>query len=247
MVTIFLILAPMIGFGRVKTSELGGGQQIATLEQRWMILMAYMNGERLPGYDAETQDAAYSRQLCQHGGDGSHWYDEGRHADSLSHVFAVFIPRFVWPDKPDLTETGRVLYALATGQVGTSISPGLFAEAYANFGWWGLPSLMLPLGMVLALLNRVAVRLVLQSRWLYLPVVLMGVQVGTRVDGHFVIDVVGVPFTIAIVYGCLRAVEILTARRHDPKRVRIIQSRCYLTAIQAWRALQLTFEWSSAT
>jgi hypothetical protein len=141
------------------------------------------------------------------------WHDLGRPGSTFENALAVFVPRLLWPDKPDISAGGRELYTEATGTVGTSISPGLPAEAYWNFGWWGIALLMLPLGVVLALLAHASTRIMAQERWLYLPVVLISIQVGTRVDGLYVIDYIGTPFTIGVMYILLRGLEILLFSR----------------------------------
>ena len=87
------------------------------------------------------------------------WYDLGRPGATFEHALAAFVPRLLWPDKPDISASGRELYTEATGNVGTSISPGLPAEAYWNFGWWGVPLLMLPLGVILAVLANASTRI----------------------------------------------------------------------------------------
>jgi hypothetical protein len=48
-----------------------------------------------------------------------------------------------------------------------------------------------------------------QERWLYLPVVLLSIQVGTRVDGLLVGDYIGMPVTIGVMYVLLRGLEII--------------------------------------
>jgi hypothetical protein len=137
------------------------------------------------------------------------WHDLGRPGSTLENALAAFVPRLLWPGKPEISAGGKELYTEATGGVGTSISPGLPAEAYWNFGWWGIPLLMLPLGIVLATLAHASTRIMSQERWLYLPVVLMSIQVGTRVDGSYVGDCIGAPVTIGVMYLLLRGLEIV--------------------------------------
>jgi hypothetical protein len=205
--TVFYGVAPFMGFGRIMAIEIAGGREMATVEQRWGILQAYIDGERLPSDNGEVQHALARLSYVNAATMVVGWYDQGRPDESMTHLMAALIPRFMWPDKPDLTESGRALYTLATGNEGTSISAGLFAEAYANLGWWGVPLLMFPLGIILTVLSRMAITVMGRGQYLYLPVVLIGVHVGTRVDGHFVTDVIGAPFTIVVMYGILRIVE----------------------------------------
>ena len=134
-------------------------------------------------------------------------HDQGSPGNTLEHLFVVLIPRFLWPDKPLLTLGSMDLYTLATGQEGTSISPGLFAEAYWNFGWLGLPLLMVPMGIMLQALSRLMTGYVAQNRWIFLPAIFLAIQIGTRVDGTYVIDMIGPPALVIVAVWILRRIE----------------------------------------
>jgi hypothetical protein len=69
-----------------------------------------------------------------------------------SYLFITWIPRFVWPDKPSVNDSNRyyqVAYGLtAEEQLGSvSISVGLLAEAFINFGWIGVAGIMFLVGV----------------------------------------------------------------------------------------------------
>ena len=209
-IMVFALLAPMIGYGRDRVTQIGGGRQTATLEDRWNTLKSYLQGDAQtkPGED-EIQIALSRLSYMNAGTMTVAWRDLGRPGSTFEHALAAVVPRLLWPDKPDITATGRNLYIEATGFIGASISPGLPAEAYWNFGWWGIPVLMLPLGIVLALLAHAATSIMANERWLFLPVVLMSIQVGTRVDGQYVADVIGASVTIGVLYLLLRGLDIV--------------------------------------
>ena len=58
------------------------------------------------------------------------------------------IPRSLWPGKP-VVRIGGVLGEAVFGIRGnTGIPPGSVGEAYLNFGWIGIPLMMLVLGMM---------------------------------------------------------------------------------------------------
>ena len=213
-IAVFASLQPMIGYGRERTIELGAGQQIATLEDRWSIFTSYLRGDqRMKAGEEEAQGAMSRFSYVNAATMVVAWYDLGRSGSTFENALAVFVPRLLWPDKPDISASGRELATEATGNVGTSISPGLPAEAYWNFGWWGIPLLMLPFGVVLAVLAHASTRIMAQERWLYLPVVLMSIQMGTRVDGSYVGDCIGTPVSVAILYSLMRGAEIILFSR----------------------------------
>jgi hypothetical protein len=62
----------------------------------------------------------------------------------------AFVPRLIWPDKPDVP-TGQLFnHEIIQGEVAdTYISPSHLGELYWNFGWPGLLSGMLSIGAIL--------------------------------------------------------------------------------------------------
>lgn len=69
-----------------------------------------------------------------------------------SYMAITWIPRFVWPDKPSMSEANQfyqVAYGLSSeddlGRV--SISVGLLAEGFMNFGWAGVVGIMFLAGI----------------------------------------------------------------------------------------------------
>jgi len=69
-----------------------------------------------------------------------------------SYMAITWIPRFVWPDKPSMSEANQyyqVAYGLTSeddlGKV--SISVGLLTEGFMNFGWTGVAGIMFLAGI----------------------------------------------------------------------------------------------------
>jgi len=69
-----------------------------------------------------------------------------------SYIAITWIPRFIWPDKPTMSEANQyyqVAYGLTSeddlGKV--SISVGLLAEGFINFGWLGVAGIMFLAGI----------------------------------------------------------------------------------------------------
>jgi len=72
--------------------------------------------------------------------------------ETYKHIPMMLIPRFLYPDKPVAHEGQRLLnthFLLQNEEqvIQTYIAWGLMNEAYANFGFWGLP----PMGVIIAL------------------------------------------------------------------------------------------------
>lgn len=198
---IYSQLDPIVHYGRAK-----GWRQFRdapiSLSNRVELLRSYTDQQALP-FELANRQTALSR-LCYLNAAAMviRYFDTGEPGWSMANAFIVVIPRFIWPNKPEITSVGKELYTRATQYDGSSISPGLFSEAYWNFGWLGLPILMIPLGVILSLFSRYSIGVMRREAWLHLPAVLLGVSVGVRVDGWYVADIIGASAT-ALVYATL--------------------------------------------
>ena len=69
-----------------------------------------------------------------------------------SYMAITWIPRFVWPEKPSVSEANQyyqVAYGLTTEEAlsRVSISVGLLTESFINFGWFGVVGIMFLAGV----------------------------------------------------------------------------------------------------
>ena len=117
-------------------------------------------------------------------------YDSGIPGDPYAYVFASVVPRVLWPDKPLIGGAGARAYFILRGQEGTSIGMTHFAEAYWALGWWGI-LIFIPGGLILSVIAWRGTQLILDERWFQLPLVLITLNMGQRVAGHWVSDIVG--------------------------------------------------------
>ena len=79
-----------------------------------------------------------------------------REGDTLVGLLVAFIPRLIWPDKPDVA-VGQLFNKefIRTGDPNTYISPSHLGELYWNFGW---PGILLGMAFIGALLGFVAAK-----------------------------------------------------------------------------------------
>jgi len=205
-VGVYSQLDPVIHYGRNEIYR-RYAERGAPLRVRLEILEAY-TGDL--GADAELSERQSFLSRLSYTNAASMvttWHDIGRPGDSLKNAFIVLIPRAIWPEKPEITAIGKELYLAASSDEGSSISPGLFAESYWNFGWAGIPLLMPVYGLFLVLLSRSALRAMKVENWLYLPAVLLGIQIGARVDGWYVSDVIGAGGTALVLILAVHGLE----------------------------------------
>jgi hypothetical protein len=78
---------------------------------------------------------------------------------TLTPILAAFVPRIVWPDKPDVAVGRMVNRAFhVTEQDETYISPSHLGELYWNFGWSGVVVGMAIIGALSGFISRFNLR-----------------------------------------------------------------------------------------
>lgn len=80
-------------------------------------------------------------------------YNNGLPGHSMSQFWWVFVPRMLWPDKPNMTSTGRDVAIAMTGNDNTLTGIGVFCEAYWNAGYLGVILATIFVGGLLAFLE----------------------------------------------------------------------------------------------
>ncbi len=182
----FFALAPLVSDARDSFNQAAAGGGQVTTGARLQIVAAAAGGSEVGASDEPLQSGLLRFSYLNAATLAINLYDRGRPGNSFENVLATFIPRILWPDKPILN-TGQEFAMLATGRfANNSVSPGLFAEAYWNFGWLGIPMVMLATGLMLAMFSRYALGVVHQGNWLYMPVLFIGLKMGVTPDGVFV-------------------------------------------------------------
>jgi len=113
-------------------------------------------------------------------------YDQGKAGWTFGMAGYVFVPRFLYDDKPIMTP-GKEFTYLVQGTDTSSTGPGFFiGEAYWNGGWPLVILTGLFVGGLFAVLGRISARAVRAGRWLYVPLVFMTIYLGLRPDDWFV-------------------------------------------------------------
>lgn len=195
---VYSLFQPLVGYGRGQIALRYGEIRGAGLQERMEIVQGYLgNRDTL----ATTSQGGLARlSYVNVNAFVIDRYDANQPGSTLRDAAAVFVPRILWPNKPIITDLGSDLNFEVFGRRGSSLGTGLFAEAYWNFGWLGIPPLMIALATILSIFTMVSMRIMARRNWLFLPVVFMGVYMGLRVDGYFVPDVLGSTW-IAVVTG----------------------------------------------
>ncbi len=209
-VAIYMLLGPLVLYGRTVMEERYGEiDAAAPLEERLAIVQDYFSYGRdeFQQPEGNYQVSLTRLSYVNIAGFVVSSRDRGYAGDTMKYALIVFIPRIIWSDKPAIAVIGAELYTAVTGGSGTYISPGLFAEAYWDFGWFGVPLMMVPYGILLGVLSRFAVAVAQKGQWIFLPAVLAGLIPGVRADGTYVGDVLGGGSVTLLVYAVLSGLD----------------------------------------
>lgn len=185
----YFVFQPLVTYGRQQIELRYGSAAGADIPERFDIVLSYFRSYSSTDvlYEGGLSRLSYlnvNSMVVDR-------YDAGRPGSTFEDSLAVFVPRILWRDKPVITELGRDLYFEVRGRYGSALGIGHFAEAYWNFGWVGILPFMCALSLILTMFTWISINIVAAEEWLFFPVVFLGVNVGLRVDGHFVPDVLG--------------------------------------------------------
>ncbi len=162
---IFLILTPLkLEYrARVWEGSEGRGGVISMLKVWWSVAEDSLAGQRLgqEQHDSISEVAARLDLLHKFAYVESQTPNEVPYfkGNSYSYLIYTFIPRVLWPNKPvasAATDLVDFAYGLRSEQnTTTNIGIGQIAEAFANFGWYGILGVMILQGLFLRSVNQV--------------------------------------------------------------------------------------------
>lgn len=216
-VFLFASIMPLTDYGRAEMMARYGSINGGTLSERFNVLWLSAGDGLSAAVDGDVQLSIVRISYTNAAGFAISEFDRGHAGNSLDNTLFAVVPRLMWPNKPNITDIGAEFNAEATGNANSSSSPGLFAESYWALGWWGIPALMPLIGIIFTVSSRHAQWVIYTHRWWYFPLVLFAMRMGLRVDGYFVVDIIGPTATFvvfqALAYGAER---VLSRRRIFP-------------------------------
>ncbi len=194
LLAVYIILAPAIEIGRFQfTNQYGFDGRVGFSERfdiAWSavtLTQSYVEDDTPGAKIGALSRISYSNQSAY----AIKQYDAHSPGNSLTDIFSVFVPRVLWPDKPIITQIASDFNYAITGNPLSQTSPGLFADAYWDYGWTGVIVAMILLGIFHAWLSRYAIDVLRRGQWFYFPIVLLAMKEGFRTDGYLVADIVG--------------------------------------------------------
>ncbi|WP_157082741.1 hypothetical protein [Sphingomonas asaccharolytica] len=190
-VATFFSIAPVVTYGRAMLGKINGTVFSGTLDQRVAILQSYspaaadveMNSDIQGGWARLSYVAAGSFVIDQ--------YDAGRPGTTFKNAGFALIPRILYPEKPNITAVGTELSIAINGNETSQIAAGWPPELYWNGGWALVILGAVLIGALFAALSLYTMAVLRHNSVHLLLAVLMGLRMGTRMDGFVVPDVFG--------------------------------------------------------
>lgn len=210
----YIIFSPVVEYGRGQLIDRYGEITGAPIGERLAIVSDWWERGRYRSQNSSRQAWLVRLSYVNVNAYIVDSYDRGLPGETFKDAPAVIVPRVFWSDKPIISRLGQDLNYLVFQSQSSQLGVGHFSEAYWNFGWLGLVVVMPVLAMILSVFSRISVSIVAKKDWLMLPVVFLGVNVGVRVDGHFVPDILGPTWTAIIVGAGLMFLKSALARKN---------------------------------
>lgn len=197
---IYALVEPIATFGRNELGARGGGVPVpADLSERFGITQAYFTGGETHLRQREISGSWWSRlNYLPSQQSAVRFYDQGRGSDDLERLVWIFVPRLLFPGKPEMTGAGVDLTEKVTGGRHSSTGVGVFVDGYYMLGWFGVVLASFTYGLALRAYSAIARAIVRGRAVVMYPLVLMGVYAGLRADGWWLTDVAG-PMVLALV------------------------------------------------
>jgi len=178
----FIIMAPMVSYTRIRMADEYGTGTVTPIEARISYLMDYARGDRLEqsgvGFTLLRLDYVMPASFVMA------QYDQGLGSPRLASSAFIFIPRLIWPDKPETTTSGNeVNYALGL-QYFNNIGVTIFADLYWAIGWYGL-ALIAAFGLYVGAISIVCEAILRSGDWVMIPFTFASMQLGLNLDSDF--------------------------------------------------------------
>lgn len=194
-----LLAAPLAAL--LLTSAVGGAVQYSriglydvekrTLSSRLDLIVAGLEAKK--ELDARSEYSVWNRLSYMHQqAAGMQLYDAGYGGDDITKILWVFVPRFIAPGKPIISQAGPDLYYKISGREGSAEAMGVFMDGYYNLGWAGLILWPVICGWIISQTSAIARRIVHRKINLLLPFTFMGLFIAFRTDGIMISDYLGV-------------------------------------------------------
>jgi hypothetical protein len=230
-VAVFVVLAAVVYVSVYNLVQFGRKETLGSpgyLNQRVDAVIDYRRG--VPTQSQGQGGKLWWSRLCYSSAEAFAMsrYDSGFPGSSVELGMYTFIPRLLWPTKPILTP-GTSFNEIWAGSDTSQSTPSVFGELYWNGGWELAVLGSLFMGVVFGFFSDFTVRFLAGGRYLYLPIALMGVELGRNFLDWFGASFVGAPVFAAWIYLFLsqvlgKVVGLERRKRAPIRRVRSVSA-----------------------
>jgi len=194
--TTFIFMTPLISYARNVNATYY--QSAASPAEVLQIYSSY-NGRDIDTDPYANVQGGWARLSYVNAGTFAvNQYDANLPGDSYRYAVIVWIPRIIYPNKPNITDVSREFTYAVNGNYDSSSSAGLPAEGYYNLGWAGTILAGLIVCLAVTFWSIYSYTALKRDAWHLFFVVLMGMRMGTRMDGALVADIIG-PIGICLI------------------------------------------------
>lgn len=192
-ILIFSVLGGAVDYGRLTLSPDMSHPQ----EERWEVfkegITAASNEQLGEKYSLWARYCLLPSQAA-----AIDFYDMGIGGDDYKLIPWVFVPRFIAPNKPIMTNSGVEFYYKITGHYGSSTAQGVYASGYYNLGWLGVVLAAGICGGSISLTSAIAYVIFARRSFMMLPFALAGFNMAyAGMGGNFVSSYIGfLPFLL---------------------------------------------------
>ena len=183
----YVSLGNLVDYGRVSVSL---ASNASTLAERWSYLQ---DGWRNANEIAGSGRYAYWGRLCYTPTQAASldFHDQGNGGDGMELIKWVAVPRFLAPNKPQITRMFTELNEKISGSDLSATAPGIFASGYYHGGWFGMVLASVLCGFIVAQTSAIARAIYEYRAVLLVPLAMLGMFIAFRIDGDFVPDYLG--------------------------------------------------------
>lgn len=175
---LYFLLQPLIIHSRSEIYNRTGNISHATFSERIELVSDYITTSNVQVTNESKNGSSFER-LIYTGPQAfvMNEYDNNRSVNNLKNVINLFIPRFIWPDKPSYVGPGLYLYSLVSNNdLNVYLGLSVYGDAYWSMGWGGVLIFSIFFGVLLKFLSSISYLIVLNKDYIYLPIVFLSLN-----------------------------------------------------------------------
>ncbi|WP_141468268.1 hypothetical protein [Pelagimonas varians] len=182
---IYIGSQPIVHYARAEMNEISGSIFGASFSQRVEIATGVIFGttdsiEDIIAED-ETQSGWLRLSYAANQAIAMRAYDLAGPTDTIRSVWQVFIPRFIWPEKPSFIYLGSDFYYVITGRDSTTlVGSTIHADSYWNYGWPGVIFIGCAIGVFFGFASNLALIFLRRHDFIYLPAIMLSMDIAMR-------------------------------------------------------------------